>query len=195
MAASLLSVLSGLSLLLATVGLYGVMACTVTQRTHEIGIRTALGARPADVLALLVRRGMLLTTAGLAAALLTARLVMGMLAAVSATDPAVYLGAMLSLGTVALAASYAPARRAAGMAPMAALLPVGRWSPKFVRFTGRIAGGSHRRSFSRARGSRNPGRPPRPTPAFSPRGRSRTGAGPCPGRGIGHAPRAAGDCV
>ena len=121
MAASLLSVLSGLSLLLATVGLYSVMACTVTQRTHEIGIRTALGARPADVLALLVRRGMLLTTAGLAAALLTARLVMGMLAAVSATDPAFYLGAMLSPCTVALAASYAPARRAVRMDPVAAL--------------------------------------------------------------------------
>ncbi len=136
-AASLLSVLGSLAVLLAAVGLYSVMAYSIVQRTHEIGIRMALGARPADVLRLMVWQGLKLTAAGLAIGLALALAAArsfsaisfaseamglgGKFFGVSATDPFIYAGAALFLTAVALLAAYIPARRAAAIDPMEAL--------------------------------------------------------------------------
>ena len=124
-AAALAAGLGGISLLLAAIGLYSVMAYAVSQRTQEIGIRMALGARPRDVLGDVLLRGMSLTlagvAAGMAAALAVARLVAGMLVKVSANDPIAFVGGALFLTLVALLASYLPARRATRVDPMAAL--------------------------------------------------------------------------
>jgi len=125
MAAVLLSVLGAFALALAATGLYSVMAYAVAQRTQEIGIRMALGAQRADVLSLVVRRGMMLTFTGLvigvAAALALMRLAASQLVQVSAEDPLVFVGASLFLAVVALAANYFPARRATRIDPNAAL--------------------------------------------------------------------------
>jgi predicted permease len=136
-AASLLSVLGTLSVILAAVGLYSVMAYSVAQRTHEIGIRMALGARPADVLRLVVRQGLSLVLAGLAIGLclslavsrsISAMSIFGgsmdaptKLLGVSAMDPLTYAGAIVLLLAVAFFATWIPARRAAGVEPMEAL--------------------------------------------------------------------------
>ncbi|MBB6146031.1 putative permease [Silvibacterium bohemicum] len=136
-AASLLTVLGGLSVLLAAIGLYSVMAYSVAQRTPEIGIRMALGARPVDVLSLVVRQGMRLTVAGLLAGAVVALGVTRSLAAVSftnsamgagakllrvsSTDPLVYLLAAAFLSAVSALAAYVPARRAASVDPMTTL--------------------------------------------------------------------------
>jgi putative ABC transport system permease protein len=114
-----------LALVLAAVGLYGVMAYSVAQRTHEIGIRMAVGAQPADVLRQMVRSGMQLVLlgeiVGLAAALIFARAVSSLLYAVSAGDPAILASSLGLLTAVAAVASYVPARRAAKVDPMVAL--------------------------------------------------------------------------
>jgi len=124
-AALLLAVLGAVALLLAAVGLYSVMAYAITQRTQEIGIRMALGARPASVLALAIREGMGMTAGGLLIGILVAlavtRLASGLLVNVSATDPLIFGGAAIFLAVVALAASYIPARRATHVDPNVAL--------------------------------------------------------------------------
>jgi ABC-type antimicrobial peptide transport system permease subunit len=114
-----------LALVLASVGIYGVMAYSVAQRTNEIGIRLALGAVPRQVLGMVLREASWLSAAGIAAgvcaSLLLSRLVKSMLFGIAPYDPATLWGAILLLLTVALAASWIPARRAARVQPMEAL--------------------------------------------------------------------------
>lgn len=124
-AASLLSVVGVVCLLLAAIGLYSVMSYAVSQRTHEVGIRMALGARPGDVRSLVVRQGLMLTLPGLAvgvaAGLAAGRLAGGMLVGVSPGDPLTFGTAAAFLALVAVVASYVPALRATRVDPMAAL--------------------------------------------------------------------------
>ncbi len=125
MAAALLGALGIIALILAAVGLYSVMAYSITQRTQEIGIRMALGAKPGDVIGLVIWQGMRLTAAGLLAGVIVAiaimRLASGLLVNVSATDPLVFGIAAIFLAAVAVAASYLPARRATRIDPNTAL--------------------------------------------------------------------------
>jgi predicted permease len=114
-----------LALLLACVGLYGVLSYAVARRTQEIGVRMALGARPADLTRMVISDGSRVIVAGLvvglAAAMGVGRLVTSLLSGVSATDPTTIVGVGIALTTVAIAASYIPARRASRVNPIAAL--------------------------------------------------------------------------
>ena len=136
-AASLMSVLSGLALMLAAVGLYSVMAYSVAQRTQEIGVRMALGAAPGHVMRMVVRQGLAMTSLGLAAGLALAFVLARSVASVSftnsamgssaslmgdsSTDPLVYMAAAVFLYIVATIAALLPARRASAIEPMKAL--------------------------------------------------------------------------
>ena len=121
----LLAVFAALALVLAAAGIYGVMAYSVSQRTREIGIRMAIGAKASDVLGMVVREGLILSTigviVGLAGALALTRLLEGLIFGVSATDPWTFAGGVAVLGVASLAASLIPARRASALSPLEAL--------------------------------------------------------------------------
>jgi len=121
----LLGLFATLALVLACVGLYGVISYAVAQRTHEIGVRMALGAQPRDVLRLVIRQGMMLTFSGLligiAGGLAVTRVMNEMLFGVTATDAVTYVSVGGLLVVVALLACYVPARRATKVDPLTAL--------------------------------------------------------------------------
>jgi putative ABC transport system permease protein len=125
MGASLLGIFALLALVLASIGLYGVMAYTVTQRTRELGIRLALGARQQDVRNMVVRQGLLLAAAGvvvgLGIAFALARLVTNLLFGISGTDPVTFAIIPVLLLVVAALATYIPAWRASRVDPVIAL--------------------------------------------------------------------------
>jgi putative ABC transport system permease protein len=123
--ALLLGILAGVAAFLGVVGLYGVIAFTVSQRTHEIGLRMALGSQRRDVLRLVLGQGTRLALGGvvlgLAGAAGLTRLLSALLFEVSATDPLIFSGVSVILLALAIAACYVPARRAAAVDPLTAL--------------------------------------------------------------------------
>jgi putative ABC transport system permease protein len=122
---TLLGIFASLALLMAVIGLYGVISYSVTQRTQEIGIRMALGAQPSGVLSLVIGQGLQLAgigaTIGLAASLIFSRLLRNQLFGVSSFDPLTFLLTAVVLMAAALLATYIPARRATRVDPMDAL--------------------------------------------------------------------------
>ncbi|MGC1290039.1 MAG: FtsX-like permease family protein, partial [Candidatus Acidiferrales bacterium] len=127
MASSLIGAFGLLAVFLAALGLYGVIAHSVSQRTHEMGIRMALGAQRGQVLRMIIREGMLLTLTGLVtgifASIALARFLGSLLFEINASDPATFLAVAALFAAVAFAACYIPARRAMRVDPMVAL----RW--------------------------------------------------------------------
>ncbi|HET7435281.1 MAG TPA: ABC transporter permease [Thermoanaerobaculia bacterium] len=125
--ATMLTLFAALGLLLASIGIYGVLSYSVSQRTHEMGIRMALGAEPRDVLRLVVSDGakvaVIGVVAGLAIAFPATRIMAALLFGISATDATVFITVAATLTAVALLASYVPARRATRVDPMIALRP------------------------------------------------------------------------
>jgi putative ABC transport system permease protein len=121
----LVVVFAGIALILAAIGIYGMVAYAVTSRTHEIGIRMALGAHRSSVLRLIIRRGLLLALGGsllgLAGSLALTRLLSSILYGVQPHDPVTLAAVAVALNAVALAACYIPARRATRIAPVEAL--------------------------------------------------------------------------
>ena len=121
----LLATFGGLALVLAAVGIYGVIAYAVSQRTSEIGLRLALGAPRASVIFLFLRRGLFPVATGilvgLIAAVVLSRVMTGLLYGVSPTDAVTLVGVTVLLAAVAVAAAYLPARRAARLDPIGAL--------------------------------------------------------------------------
>ena len=121
----LLTAFAGIAVVLAAIGLFGVMSYSVVQRAREIGVRMALGARRIDIFTLVVREGMLLTGVGLAAgivgAIVMTRLISGLLFGISATDVSTFVLLSVFLGLIAFLACWWPAHRAAGVDPMIAL--------------------------------------------------------------------------
>jgi len=121
----MLSIAGGMALVLGVAGIYGVISFAVAQRRREIGIRVALGARPAQVTGMFLRQGLLLAAAGtligLAGAVMLMRLMASMLFGVNAIDPLTYAGVAVGLIGAALVACYLPAARAAGLSPLEAL--------------------------------------------------------------------------
>jgi putative ABC transport system permease protein len=121
----LCTIFAGAGLLLAIVGLFGVMSYSVAQRTHEIGVRVAVGAEKTDILQLILKEGMFITSlgigVGLVGTLALSSILKSQLYGVTATDPFTFLGVAFALALVALLACYIPARRATRVDPMVAL--------------------------------------------------------------------------
>ena len=121
----LLGVFAGVGLMLALLGVYGVVSYIVAERTYEVGIRVALGAQSGDVRALFLRHGLALTLTGLVlgigAALLLTPIMSALLYGVAPSDPITYTGVTIVLGAVTLLATYLPARRASRVQPIVAL--------------------------------------------------------------------------
>ena len=121
----LLATFAGVALVLASIGIFGVISYAVTRRTHEIGVRLALGATPANVVSLIIGQGMRVVlggvVVGLGGALLVTRLMRTMVYGVTVTDPLTYAGVAMLLVGVALVASYIPARRATRIDPLSAM--------------------------------------------------------------------------
>ncbi len=122
---ALIGVFAGIALLLASLGLYGVMSYSVRQRTREIGVRVAFGAEGADVVLLVLRQAIVLTATGivigLGVSLALRPVVEGLLVGVSSADPLTFVGIPALLLSVAALATYIPARRAAAVDPVEAL--------------------------------------------------------------------------
>jgi putative ABC transport system permease protein len=120
-----LTIFAAVALVLATVGIYGVISYSASRRTHEIGVRISLGASRSNVLLLVMRQGMWLalagSVAGIAGALVISRLMAKLLYGIQPTDPATFGAVAIALGAVALVACYIPARRAMRIDPMSAL--------------------------------------------------------------------------
>jgi putative ABC transport system permease protein len=122
--AVLIGVFATVAAVLAAIGVYGLLAYLVAHRTQEIGIRMALGAQRAEVLALVLRKGLILSTIGITIGVLSAavtRFLEGMLFDVTPLDPSTFLAVVLMFGIVTMFASYVPARRATRVDPLVAL--------------------------------------------------------------------------